>query len=75
MIYLIQYDRKSGSLVKIREYAQEQKARAEEARLQLELELRSAKVLDEVVLLEASSKSELEKTHRRYFESLIQLAT
>jgi hypothetical protein len=73
MIYLIQYDRRSGSLVRLDEYPSEQKHQAEEARLRVELDLLGGKVAHEVVLLEATNEDELRKTHRRYFEGLEQL--
>ena len=75
MIYLIQYDRSSGRLVWVEPFSADKKDKAEEARLQVELELLSSKVSHEVVLLEASSEDELRKTHRRYFERLDQLLT
>jgi hypothetical protein len=73
MIYLIQYDRVAGALVQFREFAANNLAGAEDARLSLELSLLEKKVPHEVVLLDASSEHELRKTHRRYFESLEQM--
>lgn len=75
MIYLIQYDRSLGQLVRLEEFPSESKGRAEETRLLVELDLLSKKVTQEVVLLEASNEDELRKTHRRYFERLDQLMT
>jgi hypothetical protein len=73
MIYLIQYDRRAGALVRVDEFVSTQRHDAEDARLRIELDLLRSGVAHEVVLLEASSQDELRKTHRRYFERLEQL--
>lgn len=70
MIYLIHYNRSAGEIVKIKEFQESQRVQAEDARLQMELDLISKKDGDEVCLLEAGSIDALRKTHRRYFESL-----
>ena len=75
MIYLIQYDRSTGKLVRLQEFPSDKKEYAEETRLCVELELLGTRVSQEVVLLEATSEDELRKTHRRYFERLDQLLT
>lgn len=75
MIYLIQYDRSTGKLVRLQEFPSNKKETAEETRLCVELELLETRVSQEVVLLEATSEEELRKTHRRYFERLDQLLT
>jgi ribosome-binding ATPase YchF (GTP1/OBG family) len=75
MIYLIQYDRLAGSLVRLQAFNSNESHEAEESRLSLELALLKATTSHEVVLLEASSELELRKTHRRYFESLEELLT
>lgn len=75
MIYLIQYDRSLGRLVRLEAFPSESAGRAEEVRLCVELDLLSRKVAHEVVLLEATNEDELRKTHRRYFERLDQLMT
>lgn len=75
MIYLIQYDRSLGQLVRLEAFSSESTDRAEEKRLCVELDLLSKKVTQEVVLLEATNEDELRKTHRRYFERLDQLMT
>ena len=75
MIYLIQYDRKQGQLVRVDAFPAESKQGAEEARLRMELQLLGSHVSREVVLLEAKNEEELRKTHRRYFERLDQLLT
>ncbi|HEV7396897.1 MAG TPA: hypothetical protein VGN86_10340 [Pyrinomonadaceae bacterium] len=51
------------------------KEAAEETRLKLELCLNLIGVKNEIVLLDATTESALRRTHRRYFESLEELAT
>ncbi len=73
MIYLIQYDRKLGELVSAEEFPAGCMQQAEEARIGVELDLLGRQISREVVILEASNKDELRKSHRRYFERLDQL--
>jgi hypothetical protein len=75
VIYLIEYDRESGKLVRIEEFVPTQRRQAEEKRLRVEIERLETGVSREVVLLEASSQDELRKTHRRYFECLDEMLT
>ena len=75
MIYLIEYDRESGKLLRLEEFLSTDRRQAEEKRLRVELDLLRTGFSREVVLLEASSQHELRKTHRRYFERLDQLLT
>jgi hypothetical protein len=75
MIYLIEYDRESGKLLRLEEFLSTDRRQAEEKRLRVELDLLRTGFSREVVLLEASSQYELRKTHRRYFERLDQLLT
>lgn len=70
MIFLIHYNRYGGEIVKMIEFDDSERRRAEDARLALELELIGKKDGDEVCLLEARSQEALRLTHRRYFESL-----
>ncbi|MDP2603483.1 MAG: hypothetical protein Q8S00_12955 [Deltaproteobacteria bacterium] len=70
MIFLIHYNRSAGEIVRLKEFDDSERSRAEDARLALELELIGKKDGDEVCLLEARSKEALRLTHRRYFESL-----
>ncbi len=73
MIYLIQYDRVQGQVTRMTAFADTERGRAEDARL--EVELRDERRDDsEVVLLEAPSEEALRRTHRRYFENIVQLA-
>lgn len=74
MIYLIQYNRRTGKPAKVTEYSVERRGEAEKARLEIELGQLNTAVEHEIVLLEAPSQNELRKTHRRYFvEELKQL--
>ncbi|MEK6333502.1 MAG: hypothetical protein AABM67_01055 [Acidobacteriota bacterium] len=75
MIFLIQYDRNLGRIVTINSFKDSDRERAEESRLELELELNLKGVDDEVVLLEAGSEKALRRTHRRYFEDLSELTS
>ena len=74
MIFLIEYDRSTGTLVRLDRFAAGESARASVARMVLELDRRHANVAREIVILEADSEDQLRKTHRRYFEQLQTLA-
>ena len=73
MVFLIDYDRRAGELVTIREFAGEQRLLASDARLELELSHQRHGIEREVVVLEAATKEALMKTHRRYFADLDEL--
>ncbi len=73
MIFLIDYDRKAGKIVTFQRFTDAQRTRAEEARLDLDLQLNRIGTEREVVLLEAATEAALRRTHRRYFESIEQL--
>ncbi len=75
MIYLIEYNRAKGALVRITEFAVADRTRAEDERLKLELDLNRRGVRHEVVILEADNEAALRVTHRRYFESIGDLAS
>ena len=74
MLFLIEYDRARGRVVSFAEFANSDRAVAENARLELEIRLNRAGVEHEVVLLEAASEAALRQTHRRYFEDMTALA-
>jgi hypothetical protein len=74
MLFLIEYDRSRGSLDRITAYDDSEKQLAEDDRLALELKLHRQGIQKEVVLLEAASEEALRVTHRRYFETLAELA-
>lgn len=73
MIFLIEYDRQAGTIIKIEEFNSAERESASQARLSLEIELFEKKILREVVLLEADSLDALQKTHNRYFRNVSDL--
>ena len=73
MIFLIEYNRGEGRIVSFRVFDDSEREDAENSRLDIELDLNRARVVYEVVLLEAASEAALRRTHRRYFEDLKQL--
>jgi hypothetical protein len=75
MLFLIEYDRNRGRVITIREFDETDKKRAENSRLELELELNRLGERREVVLLEAADEAALRRTHRRYFEDVLELAS
>ena len=74
MLFLIEYDRARGNVSQITAFDDSERELAENARLNLELDLHQKGIEKEVVLLEASSEDALRRTHRRYFENLEELA-
>ncbi len=73
MFFLIEYDRSRGSIVQLREFDPASRQLAEDARLQLELDLNRQGVDHEIVILDAPNKEALLRTHSRYFESVADL--
>ncbi len=73
MIFLIEYDRPSGSLITFKRFEDRDREHAEQLRLEMELNLNLQKVRHEVVLLEAASEEAVRRTHQRYFESASQI--
>ncbi|MFM2449343.1 MAG: hypothetical protein RIS44_1793 [Pseudomonadota bacterium] len=73
MIFLVDYDRATGSLIEMTLYTDLLRGEAERARLTLEMKHLESGVSREVVLLEAASEQDLRRSHRRYFEGLEQL--
>jgi len=73
MLFLIQYNRRAGTLVKLERFADDRRAGACKARLDLEIELRHRGLSHEVVLLEAASEDALHRTHGRYFANVDEL--
>jgi hypothetical protein len=71
MIFLIDYDPKTGKLKDFRQYPKVERSRAEDERLRIELSDKAAVISGarEVVLLEADDEKTLRRTHRRYFDS------
>lgn len=75
MIFLIEYDRPTGNIVSRQEFPDADRADAESARLDLELDLGRKGIVREVVLLQAADEKAVRRTHRRYFETPQQLST
>lgn len=73
MIFLIEYDRPRGEIVTFKTFDDSERQNAEDARLELELELNRLDTEREVVILEAATEDALRRTHRRYFEDLSEL--
>jgi hypothetical protein len=75
MIFLIEYDRAKGQIVTFLRFDNSAAHEAERSRLDLELRLNQSDTKHEVVLLEALNEEALRRTHRRYFEDLLELAS
>jgi len=75
MIFLIEYNRKEGQIVSFETFNDSERHDAENSRLETELKLNRLGIEHEVILLEAATEAALRRTHRRYFESLSELAT
>ena len=73
MMFLIEYNRNEGKIVTYREFEDSQRRLAEDARLEIELDLNRKGIDHEVVILEAASKEAIMKTHGRYFKTLREL--
>jgi hypothetical protein len=69
MIFLIEYERSRGHIVTFKVFDDAERSKAENARLDIELDLNRRGVEHEVVLLEAASQEALRRTHGRYFEN------
>ncbi len=74
MIFLVEYDRDTGTLVKLLSFSNSRRSDATRARLDLELLQMKSNLTHEIVILEAASEGHLRKTHRRYFEPIQTLA-
>ena len=73
MLFLIEYDRPRGTLVQFRKFEDAERQAAQDARLELELELNRGDLQREVVILEAPSEEAVRHTHGRYFKELPEL--
>ncbi len=73
MIFLIEYNRPTGRIVTFKRFKNSDRLKAQNARLDLELDLNRRGVDHEVVLLEAASEDALRRTHQRYFEDASQI--
>lgn len=68
MIFLIEYDRSRGQLVRLQRFDDSERVQAQTVRLETELRLNREKIVREVVILEAVTEEALRKTHQRYFD-------
>lgn len=73
MIFLLQYNRREGRLVKFQPFPDSDRSEAEKQRLELELDLNRRSIEHEVVILEAADEAALRRTHGRYFPGAIEL--
>ena len=73
MYFLIEYDRTEGQIVTLRTFDNSERKQAQDAQLELELNLNESGIEREVAILEAASEGAVRLTHRRYFEDLDQL--
>jgi hypothetical protein len=74
MIVLIEFDRRNGRLASATRFSDDERSKAEQSRLQLEIALKREGTQREVVILEAASEEDMRRTHRRYFEDIPNLA-
>jgi len=74
MLFLIEYDRPTTTLVQFRKFADSGQEIARHARLELELDLHRRGVQHEVVILQAPNEEAIRHTHGRYFKDLAELA-
>ena len=75
MLFLIEYDRQRGEVVTFKQFGEGESELADQARLEMELDLNRRGIEREVVLLEAENEQAVRRTHRRYFEDLAQLVS
>ncbi len=73
MLFLIEYNRSEGRIVTFKNFDDAERSKAEQSRLEIELDLNQRKINHEVVLLDAADEDALRRTHRRYFEDLAQM--
>jgi len=69
MIFLIDYECKTGVLHQFKRFRDDQRAEAQRERLVVEMSWNGSRESHEVVLLEAEREETLRRTHRRYFET------
>jgi len=73
MLFLIEYNRSTETLVQFRKFDDSERQAAQNARLDLELKLNREGIQHEVVILEAPSEEAIRYTHGRYFKDLAEL--
>jgi hypothetical protein len=74
MYFLLEYESGKGKLLSITSYSDDCSEQARKERLTMELKHHRAKNDVEAILLEAKDQQALHTTHRRYFDSMDQLA-
>ena len=75
MIFLIQYNRADGRIVRFQEFQDAERETAANERLEIELDLNRKGIEHDVLLLEALSQEALRRTHRRFFEDVSEIAS
>ena len=70
MIFLIEYNRQKERIITFEKFRNSDRIKAQNRRLEIELDLNRSKIRHEVVLLEAADENRLQHTHKRYFKSL-----
>jgi len=73
MLFLIEYKRSEGRIVTLKSFDDSERAKADQCRLGIELDLNEKGIDHEVVLLDAADEQALRRTHRRYFEDAVQI--
>ena len=69
MIFLIDYEPKTGLRREFKTFPDSERAEAQRQRLEIELGLNGERESREVVLLEAADEQALRRTHQRYFQT------
>jgi hypothetical protein len=75
VIFLIQYNRANGRIVRFEEFQDAERETAANERLEIELDLNRKGIEHDVLLLEALSQEALRRTHRRFFEDVSEIAS
>ena len=70
MIFLIDYEPKTGLRREFKTFPDSERAEAQRQRLEIELRLNGERESREVVLLEAADEQALRRTHQRYFQTV-----
>jgi len=73
MLFLIEYNRRTGQITNLRSFVDSERHKAQDERLKTELEFNRKGIEREIVLLEAETEEALRRTHRRYFENIAEL--
>ena len=73
MLFLIEYIRSEGKIVTLKKFDNSERSKADQARLEIELNRSQKGLYHEVVLLDAADERALRRTHRRYFETAAQI--